>query len=900
MTQQTSHAAADLQLSRLRVTQLRKFDALELPLRSGLNIITGPNGAGKSSLARAIRAAFLDRYSSNSAADLQPHGNSGAAPTVELDFVLRGVPHQLVKTFLKKKRCDLRVGSSSKTEQDAEDYLAEALGFGFGKRGSGEEHWGVPGLLWVEQGFAPHQLDTRIGYASAQLGEALHAHAGDGAAATAGLAASTGDALIAQLEKSLETLLTRGTRKPTGAYADVLKTLDDKTAQLAEQQRRVAEYQQQVDELAQLLAATHQDAVASPATQWQTELDQARAQWAQVQAVQQRQQQAQRDVARLDDTLAALARELQAHTQQQRKLQERDQAALQARDAHGAAEQALAAARLARDRAAQQAAEAANHWQAAQQGKARADMVQRVAQAEREQQRLQTGYAEAQQQLQKLQLLTHDLSALALQKADIQQLVALQNAAHQAAMQRDALATQLQFQLSPAQALHWQGGTDSGTWQGEGTQWLDRATTVQLPGGGSLCITPGGHTVDGVAAKYAQAQADLAQALQRCGVGSVAQAQAQWERRQQLEAERTVAQKLLAAQAPQGLDALQLELAQAQSQWQGLQQQLAAMPAAASAMDWENAQAAQRATEAALHSAQAQEHAASQQLALAAQQWQGAQAEQAAAAQALHDPAVQARQQAAQQQITLRDAEREQLHQQLAADAQALAEPAARFADQDMARLERSLQAHAQQVQQRNVRTVQLRAALEVAGAQGLEEVNAALAADIGHAQRRADEMQGRAAALVMVVDRLKAKRTAALRRLQAPLEAHMQHYVQLLLPGGRVELDDALVPRMVLAPDSALAAPSRVAGDVASLSYGTQEQLGILGRLAYADLLRDAGKPTLLMMDDALVYSDAERLVQMKRALFDAAQRHQIVLFTCHPALWQDMGVAPHALPGA
>jgi hypothetical protein len=37
-----------------------------------------------------------------------------------------------------------------------------------------------------------------------------------------------------------------------------------------------------------------------------------------------------------------------------------------------------------------------------------------------------------------------------------------------------------------------------------------------------------------------------------------------------------------------------------------------------------------------------------------------------------------------------------------------------------------------------------------------------------------------------------------------------------------------------------------------------------------------------------------------MKRVLFDAAQRHQLLLFTCHPALWRDMGVAVRSLAGA
>jgi hypothetical protein len=31
-----------------------------------------------------------------------------------------------------------------------------------------------------------------------------------------------------------------------------------------------------------------------------------------------------------------------------------------------------------------------------------------------------------------------------------------------------------------------------------------------------------------------------------------------------------------------------------------------------------------------------------------------------------------------------------------------------------------------------------------------------------------------------------------------------------------------------------------------------------------------------------------------MKRILFDAASRHQILLFTCHPEKWRDLGVPP------
>ena len=38
------------------------------------------------------------------------------------------------------------------------------------------------------------------------------------------------------------------------------------------------------------------------------------------------------------------------------------------------------------------------------------------------------------------------------------------------------------------------------------------------------------------------------------------------------------------------------------------------------------------------------------------------------------------------------------------------------------------------------------------------------------------------------------------------------------------------------------------------------REQMGLISRPAYADLLREAGRPTLVILDDALEHSDVER----------------------------------------
>ncbi len=67
--------------------------------------------------------------------------------------MLDGQPHQLVKSFLSKKRCTLRIGVRTLDGTEAEDHLAQRFGFAFASKGASKpEHWGIPGLLWVEQG----------------------------------------------------------------------------------------------------------------------------------------------------------------------------------------------------------------------------------------------------------------------------------------------------------------------------------------------------------------------------------------------------------------------------------------------------------------------------------------------------------------------------------------------------------------------------------------------------------------------------------------------------------------------------------------------------------------------------------------------------------------------------
>ena len=130
-------------------------------------------------------------------------------------------------------------------------------------------------------------------------------------------------------------------------------------------------------------------------------------------------------------------------------------------------------------------------------------------------------------------------------------------------------------------------------------------------------------------------------------------------------------------------------------------------------------------------------------------------------------------------------------------------------------------------------------------------------------------------------------------RKLQAPLQKHLNHYLQLLFPQAHLAIDENLSP----GPLTRSGPTGPESGAFDALSFGSREQMGVISRLAYADLLREAGRPTLIILDDALVHSDEERLALMKRVLFDAGTRHQILLFTCHPMNWRDIGVIARSL---
>ncbi|CDM25622.1 AAA family ATPase [Castellaniella defragrans] len=873
-----------MKLLRLRVGQLRRFrEPVEIRgLEPGLNLFAGPNESGKSTLVRAIRAAFFERFKSGSMDDLQPWGDSSAAPSVELEFEWQGERWKLGKRFLRQKRCDLEIGGRRFDGEAAEEKLAELLGYQFpGKGASKAQHWGVPGLLWIEQGDG-QELREPVAHAGPYLKSALGESLGD-------LASSAGDGLIARVEAERAKLLT-STGRPTGEYAEVLRQHEDARARLEALDRDIAAYRQQVDRLAELRRLRAEDA-GRPWDAYRRQAAEARTRLAEVQGwrqVREREAQALEHCAARQEH----GRERQAAFARQREdLQQR----ARERDLTG---RRVAELREDQPRIEEEAARAREDYRRAEARVAGARRQARRAELAGELDRLapeQTRWAadldQARTVQARLQSRRERLRGIQVDEAALKQLRSLDRTLAGLDAARQSAATRLAYQLLPSQQIR----MGDETLAGQGERLLLEPVELDIPGVGRLRIRPGGEDVADLARRRQEARDRFDALLAGLGVPDLRQAEDRAEQARALGEDIRLDESLLAGLAPQGTQALEDRLVQVERRRQALSEALAALPPAQAGTAGEAGEPldeaeAERGLESARERLLAAEQRATrheQMLGLAEQAGRTAQAEWQRLQDAIQAPERQEQERSLAARLAELRAQEATLRQSLDALDQRIDAARPDILEQDAQRFSRTADTLEQAAEARREEAIRVQSGLEALGAHGLEEQRADLAREAEFIGRRRDELKRRAEALDLLLGLLRAGRQALTRRIQAPLQRHLNHYLQLLFPQARLDVDEDLLPERLVRPGAD--GPSHEALD--ALSFGAREQMGLISRLAYADLLREAGRPTLIILDDVLVHSDAGRLDGMKRILFDAAQRHQILLFTCHPERWRDLG---------
>ena len=190
------------------------------------------------------------------------------------------------------------------------------------------------------------------------------------------------------------------------------------------------------------------------------------------------------------------------------------------------------------------------------------------------------------------------------------------------------------------------------------------------------------------------------------------------------------------------------------------------------------------------------------------------------------------------------------------------------------------------ELQSNKERQFSLRNSLDLRGEQGLQTAYDEAANQLNHVVREYERQEARAEAARLLRETFAKRRQQAHQHYIEPFKECIDQLGRIVFgPTFAVELDEDLrVVRRTL--DGTML-------DVDQLSTGAREQLGVLCRLACATIVspEDGGAP--VMIDDALGWSDPQRLQGMGAAIAAAGRQCQVVVLTCTPGRYSHVGNA-------
>lgn len=872
----------------LRRIEVRNFRKLIEPLvvedlGGGVTLIAGENEDGKSTLVEAIRTAFFVKHNiSGEFADAMQPYNSNVRPEVRIEFELDRQIHRLFKAYCQRPQAELVTPTGTFNGSAAEEELSRLLRVSLTKRirkDDQHEHEGVFGMFWVEQGKSLVLEPNSAGRTS--ILEALQKEVGDV------LGGKRGQRLIAEIGRRRDELLTP-TGKARGVYAAALQATLDIGAELATIEGQLANHSITTDDLERCLRKL---------AQYQRE----RA----LEAACERVQAAQRG----SDTLANLQSRLKdadlaLQAANARRQSGTDQAAqrgqlvetlAQAEATLNALVDSLAADRnrmsqvmrkLEKDEQALASAEAQSLT--IEQELKRAEAVDRLATFRTRLARLQQDHAAGLAANQERESALAVAAAIKVDKSNLNQLRSLQDAVTSARAKLESVATQIEISVAPGASVLL--GNDPIV--GEQRRTLTHATVIEAPGFLRLAIFPGA-AIGNPQVDLEAANGNLDKMLQRLGATNLADAEEQCERRTTALSRADASARVIAAHAPQGIEALSLQITGALGEVQTLESSIGPSPQIEphdasediAALRQRNGNARSAVDAVRQHVDQARSelnHAIN--------------AETADAARHSHQQAFcnQYQERLAAERAQVSDEELGKRLLQTTCDAKA-AEMAFTAAERALAdanpeavtqELRMATAAH-QQIETEicgfREEAIRLESELRVSGGLGLGERRDELQVRLTAAQNEAERIERQAKTLDLLLRVLLDAESAAKEQFLRPVTEHVQGYLKILLPGTELAFDENI--NIVGLRRGATVEPFQ------SLSVGTREQLAVLTRLAFAELLQEHGHPAAVLLDDAIVFADDERFERMLRILDKAAGKLQVIVFTCRERDYRQLG---------
>lgn len=885
-----------MKIRSIAVNQFKKFTTpmCLADIDDGLNIVVGPNEMGKSTLLDALRAALFERYSSRA----QPiralqNDRNEAGPVVEVVFEIDEGIHRIRKRFLKNPYAHLFCPDGRKLEGDeADDNLGRLLGFDRpGTVGATPETLGMWNVLWVQQGQSFGALDLPDS-ARSNLHSALESEVGEV------LGGERGKGLIVAVDKQLSEFVTP-TGRPRGNYKQRIEEVGELRSELEELQSRRSDLSKTLGELE---AAQGTLARLSSGAQDQKDkdaLDRARTRHSELAKLESRIEAATTDVElkkrKLEQAEAAIA-ERRALRDQVKSEEEAVQVAKKKLDEVRQAEQGLK----------KQVESLRNDSKRAEEVITEADkavsMARRVLTAVQRRDRirgLQERHEKAHVAEAKQRAAQQGAMGILVTNERIER---IRDAMRQLEMARSRLAaaaTIVAF-VMPSDRLNRIEVNGAALGAGQTSMEAVEETTISIPDYGSISVQPAIKDRDQLIAQQRDADNVLKAALEECSVKSVEVAEAQFAKREELIREAEFARQEAELHAPRtddynaGAEPLFDYITSLEAVFEREMADLGieSLPSETNA---------EQAVDAAEGSAQqARDTQITARAALAGPEEEMSRVQnELGSVQERYD---ESHKRLDKLRINLTEAEKqvsdEDLEAVVATARRALADQQNAVSelegqredetleqlDARISRLETALQERRDKRSGLKEKVVRLESHVEALEGAGLDELIQQKEREVELARDQLQRHEREVAVLTLLFSTLRSAETDAKERYLSPVLHRVHHYLQSLFPNAEIAIDE----------NFHIAGIIRENGHKESfehLSMGTQEQIAVLVRLAFAEMLVEKGHPATVVLDDALVFSDDQRMERMFDILNMVGKKVQIIVLTCREQLFEGIG---------
>jgi DNA repair exonuclease SbcCD ATPase subunit len=866
-----------MKIRALVLENVRKFGGKRVSIDDigdGITVICEANEFGKSTFFDAIHAAFFEKHTATgkNIQSLRPHAGGGVRIGVEVE--VDGGRYAIEKRFLAQKSAtvtDLARGTVIARDGEAEDWMA---------RNIGTSDNGPAGLLWVRQGVLGLEPADGSKTQRERLTEArrdlLSSVAGEIEQVTGG---RTMDRILRRCQEDLASLATDGRHQPRGAWKEAVDSVKVLSTELEQLERQCAELSEALGERRAIEAELRRLDDPAEKSRREEDVKDARA------AAREAETFAQKIAAAETDLLLAAARHADAerlHGNFAEAITAAETASRMVTEAEALRDTAvenLNGLRMSESDLRAALIEAETATKALRTELAAAERASRVDRARDDAKRLD----ETLQQVRThIEAAAECRARIANNPVTAKALTAAEAAVSEASRLRAAVAAstaRLTIDYSGETRLILDGASLPG---GEGIP-LKNGAEIEMPGIGSLRFSlPEDAAHEDVGVQLQRAHAAETDALAFCGAQTLAEARQRAQQRQSDENAVKLAEQMIRSLAPSGVEALEQALADARETVKGAPEG----PARSSteiASDLEAAETREAELRGRLHAAsekvaEAREKLGSAETALTAARDTRDQAQALAGEESTRESRL------ADLLAVKAKAEADVLERQNALDELKADAPDVATAAANVGRAEAAFE-NARKRRERLVeRRADLSARIDTRAEEGVEERRDEVAGRLESARRRASRYEEEVAALVRLMNTLEAAREGA-------REAYFEPVQEELRPLLRILHDDAGID---WATDSITPGALRRGGEVEAfetLSGGTQEQIAILTRLAFARLFARRGQHLPIILDDALVYSDDDRIVKMFTALNRVAMQQQIIVFSCRQLAFAGLG---------